>query len=168
MNGNVWPMQATAAMNSYYGTSCGGNGDVDAKWERENIVSFQPTYKMVLAWDQGATVKGIRCHKKVATSLLRILARIAHLDPEMIHDYGLDQFGGAYNFRMTRGGTHLSCHAWGAAIDLNPAVNAWKRPPGADPRMMPGEVVALFEDEGWTWGGHFSVPDCMHFQAARI
>jgi hypothetical protein len=33
---------------------------------------------------------------------------------------------------------------------------------------MPDAVVKLFAAEGWVWGGPWSKPDGMHFQAAIL
>jgi hypothetical protein len=35
----------------------------------------------------------------------------------------------------------------------------------ASAAAMPPPVVALFEAEGWAWGGRFTRPDPMHFEA---
>jgi len=62
-----------------------------------------------------------------------------------------------------------SNHAFGTAFDLNEAAN----PLGASPPAVgrPGsvrELVPLFEQHGFAWGGHFRVPDGMHFEVARL
>lgn len=78
----------------------------------------------------------------------------------------LQEWGGCYNFRLQRGGTRLSLHSWAAAFDFNPT----KLPLGvqADPRSgFVQEVVPIFERNGWTWGGRWSRPDGMHFEAVR-
>ena len=76
--------------------------------------------------------------------------------------------GGAFNFRLKRGGNSLSIHSWGAAIDLDPERNALGRRYRAGAGMMPMAVVEIFAAEGWVWGGPWSRPDAMHFQAAVI
>jgi hypothetical protein len=59
-------------------------------------------------------------------------------------------------------------HSWGAAVDLSPLINRWRRKYDESKGVMPLTVVKLFEDEGWTWGGKWSKPDPMHFQAADL
>ena len=56
--------------------------------------------------------------------------------------------------------SELSTHAYGIAVDLN-----WARNPvGAIGAMHP-EIVAVFEQHGFRWGGRFAgVRDDMHFQ----
>lgn len=67
----------------------------------------------------------------------------------------------------TRG---LSSHTWGIAIDLNVAWNGYGNVPAA--HGVHGSVrqlVAIFESEGFAWGGYFeplSICDGMHFELA--
>jgi len=82
-----------------------------------------------------------------------------------------------FNYRKVTGGKVLSMHAYGYAIDINPAQNPYikKRivlPRGAvyDPRK-PGTltrgcpVVRIFKHLGWTWGGEWkSLKDYQHFE----
>lgn len=56
----------------------------------------------------------------------------------------------------------LSHHAWGIAIDVNVPQNYFGDPPNQDPDM-----VAVFEDWGFIWGGDFILPDGMHFEYRR-
>lgn len=75
----------------------------------------------------------------------------------------------AFNFRLIAGTDLLSQHALGRAIDINPVENPWRRPDkllpiegeayadrtNVRPGMIvrPGPVVALFDEQGWEWGG---------------
>jgi hypothetical protein len=45
---------------------------------------------------------------------------------EKIKALQLDDFGGCFNYRKMRGGTQLSLHSWGVAIDLDPDRNLLK------------------------------------------
>jgi hypothetical protein len=70
--------------------------------------------------------------------------------------------GGCWNPRIIRfGGSQLSAHTWGAAIDINVAAN----PLGAAPRQDP-RLVEVMERHGFTWGGRWLRPDGAHFQWA--
>jgi hypothetical protein len=57
-------------------------------------------------------------------------------------------------------------HAWGAAIDINPAYSdywLWRRDaPYVD--RIPTEIVAVFERHGFIWGGRWAHYDTMHFE----
>lgn len=75
--------------------------------------------------------------------------------------YKINSLGG-YNYRNVRGGSRLSQHAYGNAIDINPAQN----PMG--PRLvtdMPKNVSDMAAKWGLTWGGDWKRrPDAMHFE----
>jgi len=78
---------------------------------------------------------------------------------QFIHTYD-----GCYNYRPVRGGTHLSLHSWGLAIDLNAAQN----PLGSTDRTKQApELVACFKKHGFWWGADYHHrTDPMHFQRA--
>lgn len=163
---NAWPKQDAASMGAFYGNP-DTNGDAmpDPMWEAANIVRVVPPYRMVLAWDKTKAVSAIRCHRKVAESLTRVLSGIpAHYGSQAaIEAARLHLYGGAYMFRLMRGGHALSIHSWGAAIDLDPEGN-----PFGGKVTMPKAVVDLFAAEGWVWGGPWHTHDGMHFQAAIL
>lgn len=79
---------------------------------------------------------------------------------KMIHAFGGDIFGGSYVLRAMRGSTKLSCHAWGIAVDIDPARN----PLGARSSTFPDWYIDCFERHGFTWGGRWQRPDPMHFE----
>ena len=80
--------------------------------------------------------------------------------------------------RTSVGSSNWSRHAFGGAVDINPFHNPYVKgdlvlPELASayidrenvrPGMITDEVVALFSDIGWGWGGEWqSVDDWMHF-----
>lgn len=151
-----WPLEADA--ESFYGAS-----DGSSRWESEHLTTLEPPYAMFM---DGQLIRRIRCHKLVVDSLDRILLAIRdrYQTPAMLRAVGLDQYDGCYNYRNVRGATHLSMHAYGAAIDFDAADN----PLGATHGKMPAEVVAMFKAEGWRWGGDYTGrKDWMHFEACR-
>ncbi len=163
---NSWPLQTPQAMNAYYGNpDLDADGVPDRIWEAERITMVKPPYPMVLAWDVTKPLSFIRCHNKVAASLLAVLHGIAdhYGSQEEIEKARMHLYGGAYAFRLKRGGHSLSIHSWGAAIDLDPEHNQF-----GGKSTMPPAVVALFDAEGWTWGGGWHPCDGMHFQAAHL
>jgi hypothetical protein len=158
----TWPQQKDC--DRFYGNPRGLNGGPSAKWEAANLVSIKPPYRMTYA---GKPISGIRVHKKCAESLKNVLDRIweaAGQDQATVDRWGASIYGGAYNYRLMRGGNSLSMHSWGCAIDLDPARNGLgdQTPHFAN---VP-EVLEAFAAEGWEWGGDWSRRDGMHWQAA--
>lgn len=166
-----WPSPDRSALEAFFGRheTDPATGKPTAAWEAAHLADLAPPYPMVLAWAPGVAVRTIRCHRLVAGPLERVLRAVArHFgDTDALRRAGMHLYGGAYCYRPVRGGRATSLHAWGAAIDLDPARNPLGRAHGAAPGMMPPAVVRLFEAEGWAWGGRFSRPDCMHFEAVR-
>ena len=78
--------------------------------------------------------------------------------------------GGTYACRSVADNGSTSMHAWGAAIDINPAFSdywLWRRTNGGIPayvNRIPAEVVAVFERHGFIWGGRWAHYDTMHFE----
>jgi len=81
-----------------------------------------------------------------------------------------------YNYRIVEGTRHLSRHARGCAIDINPALNPWirngrnypprpYRPGTAGTITRSSAIVRIFARYGWRWGGTFRRnPDFQHFE----
>lgn len=164
-----WPIEEDAALNDYYGKhELGDNGLPTRGWLQVNLVSVALPYRMTPVWAPHEDVCRVWCHRLVAQSLLRVLEGIVkHYGSEHhIRSAKMHLYGGIYNYRRIAESRRLSLHAYGAAIDLDPESNSLGVPWRAGSGMMPETVIALFEAEGWKWGGRFhSRPDCMHFQA---
>jgi hypothetical protein len=147
---NPWPATDQKSLTAFYGKP----GD------DSQLVNL-PVSGLGIEYD-GTKVRTIRCHGKVADSLVKILTKIAKGPHKAI----LTQFAGVYNNRPMRGGSLPSLHARGAAIDLAPSSNglnmSW--PTRA---TMPLEVMEEFACEGWMTAGAFWSRDAMHFQATR-
>jgi hypothetical protein len=86
----------------------------------------------------------------------------------------------SFNCRRVGGTSRWSEHAYGEAIDINPAFNPWVRGSRVEPQvaasyvdrtiMKPGMVgaddvvVTAFQKIGWSWGGNWSSSkDYQHF-----
>lgn len=131
----------------------------------------QVPWRMVLAWDHAQVVTSFRCHELVAASAQRAFDRIAAAHSLVqIRDLGLHLFGGCFNHRVKRGGSSLSTHAYGIAIDFDPARNRLRW--GADKARLAQPDAARFwdiwEDEGWTSLGREKDFDWMHVQAVPV
>lgn len=83
-----------------------------------------------------------------------------------LREKGLTQFltsyAGCFNPRLSTGGKHLSTHTLGIAIDFNSRLNGYGLPP--EKMEMRPEVVRVFEENGFCWGGRWEPTDGMHFQ----
>jgi len=147
---NPWPRSDQASLAEFY-----GNPGDEYKLVTIDVSGLGVKY-------DGQNVKTIRCHRKVAESLHRVLVAL----DGGICAWILGQYAGCYNNRPMRGGSLPSLHARGAAIDLDPAPNGNHRswPVNA---TMPIQVMEEFAKEGWLAAGAFWGRDAMHFQATR-
>ncbi len=160
---SIWPKQSQC--DAFYGNPRGKNGKASLLWEIANLTLVKPPFKMYFA---GQPVRGVRVHKKCAASLGRVFEAIwqaSGRNQAKIDAWGVSVYGGAYNYRVMRGGNSLSMHSWGCAIDLDPARNGFgdSTPNFAN---VPA-VLNAFKAEGWVWGGKWSKADGMHWQAAN-
>ncbi|WP_291732363.1 M15 family metallopeptidase [Leisingera sp. F5] len=128
-------------------------------------------WRMVLAWDDTQVITSFRCHELVAPSAQRAFDRIgaAH-SLVQIRGLGLHLFGGCFNHRTMRGGTSLSTHAYGIAIDFDPARNRlrWGRDQARLAQPDATRFWEIWEDEGWTSLGREKNFDWMHVQAVPV
>lgn len=75
--------------------------------------------------------------------------------------YAINDLGG-YNYRTKRGGTSLSQHAYGNAIDINPEANPFQQGLATD---LPSNVSQMAARHGVSWGGDWQgKKDPMHFE----
>jgi hypothetical protein len=166
-----WPADTQNDLSNFYGKHVlKPDGHPTTAWEREHLVTITLPYPMLIAWDLSKEIKKLTCHRLAAESLERVL--IAILDHygsvASVRQSRMHLFGGCYNYRPVVGTSRLSTHAWGASIDIDPEHNPLAKPYDEALGMMPSAVLALFDAEGWKWGGRFvNRPDCMHFQATK-
>lgn len=159
-NPNGWPRDDLQALEAFYGPP-----------GAERLVRIEPPYPHRLAWDPRKTVRHFLCHRKVKDSLERVLERVLnHYGREGIRELRLDLWGGCFNERKIRGGTRWSTHAWGIALDYDPARNrfkwGWDRAAFARPEY--DAWWQCWEAEGWISMGRQRNFDWMHVQAARL
>jgi hypothetical protein len=128
-----------------------------------NLIPITPPYQM---YYDGHPVKSITVNKKIATALLlvfnEILDKCDH-DQKKVDAIGASAYGGCYAARNIRGSaTAISNHAFGAAIDLDPAHNRL----GAKSGKMSLITITAFKNQGFLWGGDYKGrKDFMHFEA---
>ena len=124
-----------------------------------------------LAWDDSQKVTQFSCHAKVAAPLTAIFAQAAaHYGEDGFRRLRLDRFGGCYSYRPMRGGTSLSMHSWGIAVDLDPINNQLRWGNGRASFALPeyAPFWAIVESAGATSLGRAKNYDWMHFQFATI
>lgn len=128
------------------------------------IVQIDLPYPMYYA---GKMVKKISCHRLVSEQLLAIFKEILQVyGAERIRALQIDDYGGCFNYRLMRGGSELSVHSWGCAIDLNPGRNQLKETSAtarfARPEYQP--MIDIFYKHGFVSLGREKNYDYMHFQ----
>jgi hypothetical protein len=162
---NVWPLQGQC--DAFYGNPRGPHG-YSPHWAAINLTHV--AVPLVMHYDNRIPVTHITIHHKCAASLTRVLAHIWEQcgeDQSAIESLHYDRYDGSFNFRVMRGGRALSMHSYAIAIDMD----AEENPFGAHQHVLfhaDSLIVQTFESEGWVWGGRWSYPDNMHFQAARV
>lgn len=81
--------------------------------------------------------------------------------------YKVGPGSGGYNLRNITGGHTLSPHAFGIAIDINPADNPYSKDPngGVLKTDLPPNIHDIAAKWGLTWGGDWkTLKDPMHFE----
>ncbi len=110
--------------------------------------------------------QSVQIHRQFAPSLQRIDAQWRSRGGNSF--YRVTSVGG-YNCRNIAGTNRRSNHAYGLAVDINPAQNPHTFPGSRNygQTNMPPAFVQLFTREGWGWGGNWnSSKDTMHFSKA--
>lgn len=103
--------------------------------DQKNLGSIDLPYPMYLDWDLTKSVSHLTCHKLIADPLLACLKEELEVyGQQKIHELGIDQLAGCFNFRPKRGyetqyaaaiarkdyveaAKYLSTHSWAIAID---------------------------------------------------
>lgn len=110
---------------------------------------------------------------RAAQALEKVGRELAHLLQRRpaLRAYVLP-LGGTYNWRHIAGTERPSPHAWGIAVDLNPRHGLYWRSvglkSGLEPLQLrktyPIEIIIIFENHGFIWGGRWWHFDVMHFE----
>jgi len=151
---NDWPRYRDAS--SYYGAP------------GTNQVLMTLPYQMVLAWDEDTSVNRFSINKRCADSAkLAMQKTLDFYGYDRIVELGLHKFGGCLNVRKMRGGTQMSTHSWGSAIDFDPARNRlrWNRGRAELAKPAYRKFWSFWQEAGWTSLGLKKDYDWMHVQA---
>ena len=138
-----------------------GTPNAEGKGYITQIVLPYPMYY------DGKKVTKISCHKLVADKLLAIFNDILEFyGQDAICDLKIDDYGGCFNYRLMRGGTKLSVHSWGCAIDLNPSRNLLRETSKTArfARIEYQPMIDIFYKHGFQSLGREKNYDWMHFQ----
>ena len=140
----------------------GEPGDLD------NFVVIDLPYPMRIAWDTKTVVKRMQCHKLAANPFKAVFSDLlANYGLPELQRLGIDLFGGCVNVRKMRGSTtRWSRHAWGIAIDLDPARNGLKTKAPIAQFSKPEykAMTDIFYKHGFIGLGREQNRDYMHFQ----
>lgn len=131
------------------------------------LVKINLPYPMRIAWDTDSTVNTLMCHKLIADKLKSVFNELLiEYGYNKIKELGIDLFGGCFNYRRMRNGSAWSMHAWGIAIDLDPARNTLKETKAtarfARPEYKP--MIDIFYRNGFISLGIEKGFDFMHFE----
>src|ERR1041384_248914 len=162
-----------------FGNPAKANGQLNEGWEAQNIRRVPPPggWNFFYQDDKGPVkVSGIRIHRLLADNFVLVLDDIwNHAKAEVgsgatdeqirkwLHDRKLDLHGGGFNFRPITGGSGLSLHSYGIAIDWDPLRNPRKKPLTF---KLPEWWYDIWHKHGWIDGRKFKTPDPMHVQFA--
>jgi hypothetical protein len=126
--------------------------------------------------------KALNVHEMIVEPLARVesaIRRAAGRSDKVRKFVQEIHYSGAYNYRRIRGQKELSRHSYGIAVDILPKGRAarrtywlwvgeenadWPTTPLDKRWMPPDEIVRIFEEEGFIWGGKWLDFDTMHFE----
>lgn len=137
----------------------------------DNFTVIGLPYPMRIAWDTQTQVRKMQCHEEAAESFINVFnGLLGHYGLAQLQALGIDLFGGCVNVRTMRGSTKKwSRHAWGIAIDLDPARNGLKTP-WHKAQFSKTEYKAMheiFEANGFQNYGKTKLFDAMHFELVK-
>ena len=130
-----------------------------------------PKRRVTIVWLPGKWGRRIEVTSVngVASQLRKVSAKLDRL-PARFNRF-LFPVAGTYNCRVIAGTKRKSVHSYAAAIDINlKHANYWRwTKPGRGGRYrhrnrIPWEIVSIFEEHGFIWGGKWYHYDTMHFE----
>jgi hypothetical protein len=131
------------------------------------LVTIDLPYPMRIAWDNKTSILKMSCHEDIAIPLKIIFSNLLEIHGyAKIKNLGIDLFGGCFNYRKIREGTNFSVHAWGLAVDLDPARNQLKENSETARFARPEYqmMIDIFYKNGFINLGREKNYDWMHFQ----
>jgi hypothetical protein len=137
----------------------------------DNFTIIPLPYPMRIAWDNKVRVQKMQCHELAAEPFTKVFSQLlTHYGLPELQRLGIDLFGGCVNVRTMRGSkTRWSRHAWGIAIDLDPARNGLrvKKPVAQVSKPEYKPMIDIFYQNGFVSYGIEKDFDWMHFELAK-
>lgn len=135
------------------------DGRLSPRYEMEHIVRVPLPRPM--PYVEGSQVTKIAVNKAIATIAAETMAAVAQR-PDLWDI--LIPYAGCFEPRLKRdSSSRVSLHTLGIALDFNP-----NNYPLGSTKRMPADLVRIFTDRGWFYGGDFhGRKDPMHFQFAE-
>lgn len=131
------------------------------------LVTVKLPFPLRIAWDVKTTTTKLRCHKLVADNFIAVFNELLEVyGYDKIKELGIDLYGGCFNFRKMRGGSEWSKHAFGIAIDLDPARNTLHETHATARFARPEykQMIDIFYKHGFISLGREKDYDWMHFE----
>jgi hypothetical protein len=159
-----FPHEDSDSLNEFYGNPSGYGGRASPSWEKKNLVKWTPPYPIYYV-ENLRLMRTLTLHRLVVPAFDAAFANVLkHFGEVDIKTHRLNICAGTYNYRLMRGGSRLSVHAYGIAIDMDPANNPFPHP------WNPSEgihidFVNILQEAGLWWRGYQGDVDPMHFQA---
>jgi len=138
--------------------------------DSSQIVAVRSPYPLRLAFKPFGRRTRLHVHSQIADNLRDVLERVRdHYGLAEIKRLGLDQFGGDHVDRRMRGSDRWSTHAWGIALDFDPANNRyhWSKSRARFAGPDYADWWAIWTSAGWYSLGLERDYDWMHIQAAH-
>lgn len=139
-------------------------GEFAAAPRADGTISTQPSWRERNIVSRDVPILGeITCHRGLFPQLEQAMQQVQ--DESLAFTINPSDSQGCYSARFidSNPGGRLSHHSWGIALDFNVAQNR----PGTRPDMD-HRLVRIMEENGFTWGGRWLVPDGMHFEWVRF
>lgn len=164
---STWPHEDLGALNAFYGDPRGRDGEASLIWQDANLVMWVPPFPLFYSDADKTPLHHLRVHRKcLATFRAAFGDALETLGHAYLMTHRLDISGGAFCFRTERGGSRLSVHSWGCAIDIDPGHNPfphrWIGPPQIDQKF-----TEILKKHGFCWRGEGHDIDPMHFQLCQ-
>lgn len=157
------PRESTASLNAFYGTADPAGSYLAWFSFPCEVVRLYSRSGDLVADKTGDDLPDHRAHRMVVGRLQAALLEICLTlgEADFIRQ-GWHVYGGAFHYRKKVGGSSLSTHAWGIAVDVNPGENGYGH------RATTFSEGAIDTMERWGFLSAFRAwgHDAMHFQAA--